>query len=855
MIVSIAASRFSLAWLIFCTMFAPAMANQIDLHWSPSGETLWFRQTDSDKYTYLEVDIAGRTKKSAFDHDTVAMALSKELGRPVDPQRLPILDVVLAEDGARYVQCGSAFYEIGAEDSSLVEVERPLVAGNSSRFFRRPRSGRDGGSTNIVVENLTNKPVELFWFGRNERLVSYGVIEPQNNLKQHTFVGHVWVLKQKGRSNICFEARANDHVVVTHDAFENGLDEPAGNVASFVAETFPRRVHHRNNGNLKRPRSPDGGWEISVRNHGLWLERTSKGNIGNGQQRFPLATYGTHDNTFQKIGGWARWLSLPETVANHGDVCWSPDSKFVIAFQTKRVDEPRVHYIESTPDDRTQPMQRSYQYPKPGAELQTQVLRLFSVNDKKAIEVSDALFSNPYSLRILGWSDNSDKFWLLYNERGHKVVRLVEVDATTGSAETVVEEISETFVHYSNRTKLLYEDISAEDRPNTELLWASERTGWNHLYRVDVGSRKVINAITSGNWNVKRVQEIDTANDIIYFYAVGIREGQDPYHEHFCSVNFDGSNFRLLTDGDGTHHVYFANNKQCFVDEYSRVDLAPVFELRETRTGDLIAELQRANTSELFGERRLTERFVAKGRDGKTDIWGLIHWPKDFDAEKKYPVVENIYAGPHDHHVPKSFRSRFYHQHQIADAGMIVVQIDGMGTAWRSKRFHDVCHRNLRDSGFPDRIEWIKAAAKTFPQMDISRVGIYGGSAGGQSAMAALLWHNDFYQVAVADCGCHDNRMDKIWWNEQWMGWPVDDAYIENSNKENAHLLQGHLMLTLGELDRNVDPASTRQVVRELIRHNKEFEFVLIAGGGHAAGETAWAARKRLAFLKRYLDY
>ena len=284
------------------------------------------------------------------------------------------------------------------------------------------------------------------------------------------------------------------------------------------------------------------------------------------------------------------------------------------------------------------------------------------------------------------------------------------------------------------------------------------------------------------------------------------------------------------------------------------MDQASVKELRDSDTGALIAILQEQNTQKLFGSRRLTERFVAKGRDGVTDIWGIIHWPKNFDPGKQYPVVENIYAGPHSHHVPKSFRTRYGSRHAIADAGMIVVQIDGMGTAWRSKAFHDLCYKNLRDAGFPDRIAWIQAAAEKYPQMDLQRVGIYGGSAGGQNALAALLWHNDFYKVAVADCGCHDNRMDKIWWNEQWMGWPIDASYSENSNMENAHLLKGDLMLLVGELDRNVDPASTIQVVRQLIKHGKDFEFVLVAGAGHGAAETAWGSKKRLNFLKRSLQ-
>jgi dipeptidyl aminopeptidase/acylaminoacyl peptidase len=177
-----------------------------------------------------------------------------------------------------------------------------------------------------------------------------------------------------------------------------------------------------------------------------------------------------------------------------------------------------------------------------------------------------------------------------------------------------------------------------------------------------------------------------------------------------------------------------------------------------------------------------------------------------------------------------------------------------MGTAWRSKKFHDVCYKNLRDAGFTDRILWMKAAAKKYPWMDTSRVGIYGGSAGGQNAMGALLWHGTFYKAAVADCGCHDNRMDKLWWNEQWMGWPVDEHYVTNSSTENAHLLQGHLMLVVGEMDRNVDPASTTQVVSKLIAASKDFEFLLMPGVGHGACERPYARQKRARFFAEHLE-
>ena len=247
------------------------------------------------------------------------------------------------------------------------------------------------------------------------------------------------------------------------------------------------------------------------------------------------------------------------------------------------------------------------------------------------------------------------------------------------------------------------------------------------------------------------------------------------------------------------------------------------------------------------------EPFVAKGRDGSTDIHGVIYRPTTFDPGRKYPIVEAIYAGPHGQHVPKSF-AEFRGQQALAELGFIVVQIDGMGTNWRSKAFHDVCWQDLGDAGFPDRVAWLRAAATAYPYMDIQRVGIYGGSAGGQNAMRALIAHPDVYSVAVADCGCHDNRMDKIWWNEAWMGWPVSkEAHDRSSNVAQAHRMQGHLLLTVGELDRNVDPASTMQVVDALIKADKDFELIVFPGAGHGAGGSAYGQRRRNDFFVRHL--
>jgi dipeptidyl-peptidase-4 len=310
---------------------------------------------------------------------------------------------------------------------------------------------------------------------------------------------------------------------------------------------------------------------------------------------------------------------------------------------------------------------------------------------------------------------------------------------------------------------------------------------------------------------------------------------------------------KIMTEGDGIHQIEFSVDRRFFIDRWSRVDQPPVSELRDADDGKLICELERADWSELLETGWIPpERFVAKGRDGKTDIYGIIIRPSNFDPKCRYPVIEQIYAGPQGAFVPKSFGLQT-RQHAIAELGFIVVQIDGMGTSHRSKAFHDVCWKNLGDSGFPDRILWMKAASEKYPYVDLSRVGIYGGSAGGQSALRGLLAHGGFYKVGVADCGCHDNRMDKIWWNELWMGWPIGPHYEEQSNVTQAHKLKGKLLLTVGELDRNVDPASTMQVVDALVKAEKDFDLLVVPGRGHGVGETPYASRRRMDFFVRHL--
>ena len=345
---------------------------------------------------------------------------------------------------------------------------------------------------------------------------------------------------------------------------------------------------------------------------------------------------------------------------------------------------------------------------------------------------------------------------------------------------------------------------------------------------------------------------MDERRGVIWFAAMGLHPDQDPYHVHLARVNFDGTDLRILTDGDGTHRWEFNTDRSLFVDRWSRVDFPEVVQLRETEKGSVVAKLFTQDISELQRQKFTTPiRFASAGRDGKTMIYGTLILPSHFDPEKSYPLIEHIYAGPQDFHVPKQFGIQVS-ERRLAELGFVIARIDGMGTNWRSKKFHDVCWKNLSDAGLPDRIAWLKAAAEQYSWIDLSRVGIYGGSAGGQNALAALLHHGNFYKAAASDCGCHDNRMDKIWWNEAWMG-KLGPHYKQNSNVTHASKLRGDLFLTVGEVDTNVDPASTLQVVDALIQAKKDFVFMLVPNGEHGVGESNYLFRQRQDFFVRSL--
>ncbi|MHB8635500.1 MAG: prolyl oligopeptidase family serine peptidase [Fimbriimonadaceae bacterium] len=524
---------------------------------------------------------------------------------------------------------------------------------------------------------------------------------------------------------------------------------------------------------------------------------------------------------------------------------WSSDNDHLLAFRCLPGARKKVYLLHATGPDKTRATLEERLYDQPGDKLdtyETYALDTSSGSEAKVdIEPIDgdaypyhsAPHARPWGSRLM----------LEYPERGDQEYKVVAIDPALARAQVLMDEKMPTFVDIS-RTVTAFLDKS------NEFLFRSERDGWARLYLVDGATGAVKNAVTPTGCVFRKIIQVDEVSRQLWFSASGLNTGEDPYYIHYYRVNFDGTALLDLTPANGTHTIQISPDRRMFIDTYSRVNMAPIHELRRLSDGTKVADLEKADITQLLKNGvRLPEPFVAKGRDGKTDIYGVVIKPTNFDRRKRYPVIENIYAGPQGSFVPKAF-APFLNMSRLAELGFIVVQIDGMGTANRGKAFHDVCWHNIADAGFPDRILWMKALAKVMPQADISRVGVYGTSAGGQNACGAVLWHPEFYKAAVASCGCHDNRIDKQWWNEQWMGYPVGPWYAQQANANNVDKLTGHLFLFVAEDDHNVPPESTIRLLDAFIKANKDVEFLMIPGADHTDGGPYGEHKRRDFFVK-----
>jgi len=591
-------------------------------------------------------------------------------------------------------------------------------------------------------------------------------------------------------------------------------------------------------------KSPDGKWIAFVKNYNLFL-RDAKTN-----EEFQLTNDGFEFYDYATPIDW--YKIVDESVGDTYDpgiwVEWSPNSKKFMAIKLDRRKANKLYMYQALPDSGMRAKVWSYERSLPGENLPLQEFYIFDVDMKSNVKIDLEPFEVIWPGFAPAWADDSKTFYFAQMARYYKAIDLYFADPETGKTSNIIHEDANTMIEYQM--------VGCELANNGEkAVWMSERDGWSHLYLYDGKTGNLINQVTKGEFVVREINYIDDKNEIIYFTACGVEKDRDPYFKHLYKINFDGTGMTLLTPEDAEHEIQFAPDYSYFIDNFSRVDLKPKAVLRRLSDGKLIKELQEANIDKLLATGwKHPERFTVKARDGKTDIYGVLQYPSNFDPNKKYPIIDNSYSGPQAVNVPKSFRRGIWNDWlPLAEIGFIVIRIDGMGTAMRSKSFHDVSYKNLGDIGGPDHIAGIRQLAEKYNYIDTTKVGIFGHSAGGYDAAHAILTYPDFYKVAVASAGNHDHRMAKAWWPEQYMGEP-GDHYNEQSNLTIAGNLKGNLMLIHGDMDNNVNPASTYRLAAELVNHNKDFELVIIPNANHdLTWRSKYATRKRMDFFVKHL--
>jgi dipeptidyl-peptidase 4 len=712
---------------------------------------------------------------------------------------------------------------------------------------------------------------ERFLPGNMRRLVSVAEVTPHWIEKSNRF----WYLRvsMTGKDFVLVDAEKNTSIpAFDHEGLASALSHAAKQEYSATALPFfdfdfvedGKAIHfsigeaqwicslaayecHLDQSSLTKLNevvSPNKRWAAFVKDHNLYLRDIATGTV------LQL----THDG----VAGWDYATPLPslrvmveqgtEDVKQPAGVFWSPDSSKLVTYRIDSRNAGRFTSLQFAPPDQLRPRAFNYVYPLPGEVLAKADTIIFDIQSGKHVDVK----STPIELAFQDgpgyeWFPDGKSF--NYNDitRGNKAEELRVVDAATGEQKVLVREQAENYVDPGETFYRFAEKTG-------EIVWSSERDGWNHLYLYDSKTGQVENQITQGPWVVRHIESIDEKDRRIYFTANGREKNEDPYQAHLYSVGFDGKGLTLLSSENADHSVSVSPDGTFFVDSFSRPDLPGEAVLRHTKDGSDVRVLEKTDDSALLKTGwKFAEPFHGKAADGATDIYGLIWKPSNFDAAKKYPIIEFVYTGPQSFFVPKTFGGTLWLQ-SMADVGFVVVMVDGRGTTGRSRAFHEFSYRNL-GGAFEDHVAAIKQMAASRPYMDATRVGIFGGSAGGYGAAHAMLVFPEFYKVGVSISSDHDARLDKAWWNELYQGYPVQDDYAAQSNVTMANRLAGHLLIEHGDIDDNVHPVETMRFANALMKANKDFDMLFVPNMYHGeSGEHAlYLVRRRWDYFVKYL--
>jgi dipeptidyl aminopeptidase/acylaminoacyl peptidase len=598
--------------------------------------------------------------------------------------------------------------------------------------------------------------------------------------------------------------------------------------------------------------SPDKTKAAFIREYNLWVRDLATGN------ETQLTTDGVKDYGYATDNaGWQ--------MSDNPILVWSPDSKKIATFQQ---DQRKVGEMYMVPVTNGHPELKAWKYPLVGDANVAMIERvIIDVDAPKVIRLKlpadyhRSTLCDDVSCRggsgwdDVQWSEDGTHLAFVSTSRDHKQEWMRIADAATGDVRDVMNETAPKFFESGNE-KVNWKYLSKTN----ELLWFSERDNWGQMYLYDLATGKLKNQITHGDGNVTQVLHVDEKSRTIYFLAVGKEHGRDPYFSHFYSVKFDGKDMKLLTPEDADHAVTVSRDGRYFVDVYSTVTQPDTAVVRDGE-GKLVVEVAKQDITKLVASGWVPPvPITVKARDGKTDLYGFLFKPTNFDASKKYPIVNHVYPGPQTGSCGgRGFAAAHGDSQSLAELGFIVVCIDGMGTPWRSKAFHEFYFGDLGDNTIPDQVSGMKDLAAKYPWIDLGKVGIYGHSGGGNATAAAMFHYPDFFRVGIAESGNHDNREYEDDWAEKWAGLEKKNPdgtsnYDSQANQNFAKNLKGHLLLAHGSMDNNVPMNNTLLVVDALIKANKDFDLLIIPNVAHGYGEASqYMTRRRWDYFVRYL--
>ncbi len=599
------------------------------------------------------------------------------------------------------------------------------------------------------------------------------------------------------------------------------------------------------------PLSPDKKKVAFIRDYNLWVRDVTSG------QEKQLTTDGVKDYGYATDN--AGWKHTDNPI-----LLWSPDSKKIATFQQ---DQRKTGEMYLVPVTNSHPTLKAWKYPLVGDPDVTmiervildvdaaKVIRLKMPPDQHRSTLCDDVACRGATWDDVEWSADGSHLAFVSTSRDHRQEWLRVADAETGDVREVMSETAPKFFESGNG-KVNWKYLPKSN----EILWFSERDNWGQLYLYDLTTGQLKNQVTRGEGNVTEVLNVDEKARTIYFLAVGKEPGRDPYFSHFYSIGFDGKNMRLLTPENADHAVRPSPDGRYFVDVYSTPARPETAILRDNH-GMLVMELAQQDITRLLATGWVPPApITVKARDGKTDLYGLMFKPTNFDASKKYPIVNYVYPGPQTGSCgSRSFEAARRDLQSLAELGFVVVCIDGMGTPWRSKSFHEAYYGNIGDNTIPDQVSGMQDLAAKYSWIDLDRAGIYGHSGGGNATAAAMFHYPDFFKVGISESGNHDNREYEDDWAEKWSGLLVKNPdgtsnYDSQANQQTAKNLKGHLLLAHGTMDDNVPPNETLLVVDALIKANKDFDLLMIPNAAHAYGAASqYMTRRRWDYFVRYL--